>query len=48
MDGIDIDRKRQTSEWGVAIIAVAVFLAIVFCASFFGSADVANLATSQG
>ncbi|MGI9402552.1 MAG: hypothetical protein ACR2O0_14950 [Rhizobiaceae bacterium] len=47
MDELQLENRPQRSVWNTAALAVAIFLAIVFFAGFFGSAEVASVPVSQ-
>lgn len=47
MDELQVERQPQRSVWNTAVIAVAVFMAIVFFAGLFGSPDVIAVASGQ-
>lgn len=47
MDELQVENRPQRSVWNTAALAVAIFLVIVFFAGYFGSADVASIASGQ-
>lgn len=47
MDELQVENRPQRSVWNIAALAVAIFLVIVFFAGLFGSAEVAQISTTQ-
>ncbi len=47
MDEIVRGNRAQGSVWGVAIIAVAVFVAVALVVSMFGSTEIATVASAS-
>lgn len=47
MDDIVKENRAQGSVWGVAIVAVALFVAAVLVVGMFGSPEVAAVAVAK-
>jgi hypothetical protein len=47
MDDLQVQRQPQRAVWNTAVIAVAVFMVIVFFAGLFGSPEVIAVASGQ-
>ena len=48
MDGMEFEDRRQSSVWGIAAVAVGVFVMIIVVAGLFGSAEMASVSVAKG
>ncbi|MEZ5872309.1 MAG: hypothetical protein R3D32_10735 [Nitratireductor sp.] len=47
MDELIMENRTKGSVWGVAAVAVAIFVVAVILVGIFGNADVATVAASK-